>query len=245
MKASTGVRLDTLLVERGWVENLPKAHALILSGRVRWRGQTVTHVGLRVKDPIQLQVIPPRPYVSRGGEKLAGALKALSLSVQGKVCLDIGSSTGGFTDCLLQAGAQRVWALDVGHRQLDLQLRTNPRVRVQEGVNFRFFDPQTLSERPHFITADVSFISLGKILTKIWETLRPRGEALVLVKPQFEGSPKEAPQGLVKDEGIRQDILSRVRQMAQKAGFQVQGMVDSPMRGRKGNRETFFYLQKR
>lgn len=165
--------------------------------------------------------------------------------MQGKIALDIGSSTGGFTDCLLQAGAQSVWAIDVGYGLLDYNLRKDPRVHVLERQNFRFFDVQLLAETPTLVAVDVSFISLGKILPKIRECLTKGGDVIALVKPQFEGTPKEAPGGFVKDEPTRQAILERARKLVEKAGFDVLGVADSIVQGRKGNQETFFHLVKK
>jgi 23S rRNA (cytidine1920-2'-O)/16S rRNA (cytidine1409-2'-O)-methyltransferase len=183
-------------------------------------------------------------FVSRGGLKLQGALEEFQINVAGRVCLDIGASTGGFTDCLLQAGAQSVWAVDVGYGLLDSKLRHDPRVHLVERTNFRYFDPWVLSEAPDLVTVDVSFISLAKILPKIDEVLKAGGDVLALVKPQFEGTPKEVPGGFVRDEATRQLILARVRVTAEAAGFRIKKAVDSSVKGRKGNQETFFYLTK-
>jgi 23S rRNA (cytidine1920-2'-O)/16S rRNA (cytidine1409-2'-O)-methyltransferase len=196
------------------------------------------------KKPSQLDNLPAKSrYVSRGGDKLRGALDIFSISTEGKICLDVGSSTGGFTDCLLQTGAKSVWAVDVGWGLLDYKLRKDPRVHVLERTNFRFLETTTLSEPPQFAVVDVSFISLDKIFPKLMEVLTAGGEALVLVKPQFEGIPKEAPGGIVRDEEIRQKILAQVQLMAKAAGFKIQGLIDSSVRGRKGNQETFLYLR--
>jgi 23S rRNA (cytidine1920-2'-O)/16S rRNA (cytidine1409-2'-O)-methyltransferase len=195
--------------------------------------------------PSLLTNLPARSrYVSRGGDKLRGALDACSLSVEGKSCLDVGSSTGGFTDCLLQAGAREVWAIDVGWGILDAKLRSDPRVHLLEKTNFRFFEAGVLPQPPELVTVDVSFISLDKILPKIQQMLAPGGEALVLVKPQFEGTPKEVPGGFVKDETTRQAILQRVRAIAEHAGFRIEAMLDSVVKGRKGNQETFLRLRR-
>jgi 23S rRNA (cytidine1920-2'-O)/16S rRNA (cytidine1409-2'-O)-methyltransferase len=158
--------------------------------------------------------------------------------------MDVGSSTGGFTDCLLQAGAKSVYAIDVGYGLLDYKLRTDPRIHMIERTNFRFFEASKLNEKPQLVTVDVSFISLAKILSKIAEVLAPGGDVLVLVKPQFEGTPKEVPGGFVRDEPTRQMILSRVKEQVQKAGFQLKGTADSILKGRKGNQETIFHLVK-
>ncbi len=183
-------------------------------------------------------------FVSRGGHKLRGALDHFKISVQGLVCLDIGSSTGGFTDCLLQAGAKSVWAVDVGYGLLDYTLRKDPRVHVLERTNFRYFDASTLTEKPDFATVDVSFISLAKILPKIAEVLSSPKEVLALVKPQFEGTPKEVPGGFVCDEITRQAILQRAEKEIRDLGFKITGIQDSLVKGRKGNQETFFHLMK-
>ena len=183
-------------------------------------------------------------YVSRGGLKLEGALKHFRIPVAGRICLDVGSSTGGFTDCLLQAGAKSVWAVDVGYGLLDYNLRKDPRVHVLEKTNFRFIEPTRIAERPTLIVADVSFISLDKILPKIAECIAQDADVVVLVKPQFEGTPKEAPRGFVKDEATRQAILGRVKEMANKTGFVFKGVADAVIAGRKGNQETFFHLTK-
>ena len=156
--------------------------------------------------------------------------------------MDVGSSTGGFTDCLLQAGAKSVWAVDVGYGLLDYKLRNDPRVHLIERTNFRFFEASKLTEAPELITIDVSFISLAKILSKIMEVLLPGGDVLALVKPQFEGTPKEVPGGFVRDEPTRQMILSRVKLQIQEAGFKLKDSADSVLKGRKGNQESFFYL---
>lgn len=182
-------------------------------------------------------------YVSRGGDKLRGALDAFGIRVAGKTCMDVGCSTGGFTDCLLQDGAKRVIAIDVGYGLLDFKLRNNPRVDLFERTNFRHLERTLLNDSPELATVDVSFISLDKILPKLREILIPGGEALVLVKPQFEGSPKEVPGGFVKDESTRQCIVERIHTLAETTGFQVHGVKDSIVRGRKGNQETFFYLR--
>jgi 23S rRNA (cytidine1920-2'-O)/16S rRNA (cytidine1409-2'-O)-methyltransferase len=195
--------------------------------------------------PSKLSASKDQPkYVSRGGHKLRGALDHFQIPVKGRVCLDVGSSTGGFTDCLLQAGAQSVWAIDVGYGLLDYNLRKDPRVHLLERTNFRFMEISKLTETPMLLTVDVSFISLAKILPKIAEILKGSGDVLVMVKPQFEGTPKEVPGGFVRDEATRQMILDRVKAIIEKAGFTIQGLFDSTVKGRKGNQETFLHLVK-
>lgn len=197
------------------------------------------------RKPSPLANLPAKArYVSRGGDKLRGALDSFGLSVEGKTCLDVGSSTGGFTDCLLKAGARSVWAVDVGYGLLDYTLRQDPRIHLLERTNFRHLDLSLITEHPDFAVVDVSFISLEKIFPKIKDVLTPGGKALILVKPQFEGTPKEVPGGFVKDEIVRRDILERTRHTAEGFGFQVLGLVDSTVKGRKGNLEAFLYLAK-
>ena len=171
-------------------------------------------------------------------------MRALSLSVQDKICLDIGSSTGGFTDCLLRAGARSVWAVDVGWGLLDYNLRKDPRVHVLERTNFRHMNLALITDVPSFVTADVAFISLEKILPRIFELLQTGGEALVLVKPQFEATPKEAPGGVVRDEAVRARVTEHLKEFSKNLGFEVKTAIDSELKGPKGNRETFLHLVK-
>jgi len=156
--------------------------------------------------------------------------------------MDIGSSTGGFTDCLLQAGAASVWAIDVGYGLLDYNLKKDPRVHLLERTNFRFMEPSKLGETPSLVTIDVSFISLAKILPKIKEIIQGACDILAMVKPQFEGTPKEAPGGFVRDEATRKIILERVRKLVEETGFTIKDTSDSAVKGRKGNQETFMWL---
>jgi 23S rRNA (cytidine1920-2'-O)/16S rRNA (cytidine1409-2'-O)-methyltransferase len=237
-------RLDAIVVARGWAPSLLKAQALILSGQIHVRGTPAKHAGSLIGDPSEVEIVRPSPYVSRGGEKLAGALKSFAVPVRDKLCLDIGSSTGGFTDCLLQAGAREVIAVDVGEGQLDPKLRTDPRVDVREGVNIRYLASSDLPQAPAVITVDLSFISLEKVMGKIWELLAPGGVALVLVKPQFEAQPHEAPGGIVTDPQVRGRIVKHAAQLAKQTGFEVKGHIDSTLKGRKGNLEAFLHLAK-
>ncbi len=193
--------------------------------------------------PIRVKEDEPK-YVSRGGHKLRGAIDYFKIKIKDRVCLDVGSSTGGFTDCLLQAGAKSVWAVDVGYGLFDYTLKKNPCVHLFERTNFRYFEPSLLTETPDLVTVDVSFISLAKILPKIAEVLGNGGEVLAMVKPQFEGTPKEVPGGFVRDEETRQLILQRTKHEIEAAGFKILGTSDSTVKGRKGNQETFLYLVK-
>ncbi len=182
--------------------------------------------------------------MSRGGAKLRGALDHFKIPVHSRVALDIGSSTGGFTDCLLQAGAQSVWAVDVGYGLIDYKLRKDARVHLLERTNFRYLEASTITEIPEIVTIDVSFISIAKILPKLAEILTKPADILAMVKPQFEGTPKEVPGGFVRDEVTRQLILDRVAKQIQEAGFKILGTRDSVVKGRKGNQETFMYLRR-
>ncbi len=181
-------------------------------------------------------------YVSRGGHKLRGALDTFNIDPRGKVCLDIGSSTGGFTDCLLQAGAMAVWAVDVGYGLLDYNLRQDPRVHLLERTNIRHMDASTIKDAVDLIVIDVAFISLLKVLPKVREIAKNETVILALVKPQFEGTPKEVPGGFVKDVLTRQNIVGRTREGVLTQGFKVLSECDSVMKGRQGNQETFMQL---
>lgn len=234
-------RADRLLEQRGLAADLREAQALILAGRVYSLQVRVDKPGTLLATEAPLGVRPAGRFVSRGGDKLQGALKALSLDVKGSICLDLGASTGGFTDCLLQAGASRVWAFDVGAGQLDWSLRNDRRVRVREGINVRHITPEMVDESVDLIVADLSFISLRLILPAL-KTFCPV-RALVLVKPQFEAERDEVQAGgIVRDEALREEVVQRVRSFAAEQGFEIRGQVDSDVAGRKGNREVFLLL---
>jgi len=232
-------RLDVLLVERGLAETRSQAQALVLAGRVRGH----TKAGEQVDDAAELAVEPGPRFVSRGGEKLAHALEELDIDVTGEDCLDVGASTGGFTDCLLQAGAARVIALDVGYGQLHPRLRSDTRVTVLERKNVRSLDCAELPFRPTFVTADVSFISLGKALPPALTCAARDWRALVLVKPQFEAGRADVGKGgVVRDPEVRQRVLDEVTAQVREWGARLEGVVDSGLPGPKGNREFFLYL---
>ncbi len=237
------VRLDHYVVEHGWALNTKEAQAMILAGEFRVDSQPASS-GTLVSDEARVERLPRRRFVSRGGEKLNGALDAFSLTPFKLVCLDIGASTGGFTDCLLQRGARAVWALDVGRGLLDPHLRKDARVHVLDGINFRHFGRSLIQDPIDLATVDVSFISLSLIFPNLWRVLAPQGCALVLVKPQFEAPPKSAPKGVVREQRVRRNILQSVKHMAEDVGFVVKGSVDSSLKGRKGNQESFLYLEK-
>jgi 23S rRNA (cytidine1920-2'-O)/16S rRNA (cytidine1409-2'-O)-methyltransferase len=232
-------RLDVLLVERGLAETRSQAQALVLAGRVPGH----TKAGEQVDDAAELEVEAGPRFVSRGGEKLAQALAELEIDVMGDDVLDLGASTGGFTDCLLQAGAARVIALDVGYGQLHPRLRSDPRVTVLERKNVRELDCRELPFRPSFVTADVSFISLGKALPPALDCAADGWRALVLVKPQFEAGRADVGKGgVVRDPEVRRRVLDEVSAQVPKWGGRLEGVVESGLPGPKGNREFFLYL---
>jgi len=229
-------RLDLVLVERGLAETRSQAQALVLAGLVRGFDKP----GQQVPEDVELEVAQPPPFVSRGGEKLRNALAAFEVDVSGLDCADVGASTGGFTDCLLQAGAARVVAIDVGYGQLHPRLRDDPRVTVLERTNARVL--QELPFAPELVTCDVSFISVTKALPPVLALARPGWEALVLVKPQFEAGRAQAPKGVVRDVEVRRKVLESVIEAARAWGGETAGVVDSGVPGPKGNREFFVHL---
>jgi 23S rRNA (cytidine1920-2'-O)/16S rRNA (cytidine1409-2'-O)-methyltransferase len=229
-------RLDVLLVERGLAESRSQAQALVLAGLVPGHDKP----GAQLDDGVQLDVVSPPRYVSRGGEKLAHALSAFAVDPAGLDCLDVGASTGGFTDCLLQHGAHRVTAVDVGYGQLHPRLRADPRVHVLERLNIRRC--RELPYPPHLVTCDVSFISLEHALPPALALAAPGWEALALVKPQFEAGRADAPKGVVRDPEVRRRVLRRLCDCAGSWGARVAGVVDSGLPGPKGNRELFLHL---
>lgn len=236
-------RLDRLLVERGLVKSREEAARLILAGLVRVAGERVNKAGLtvRVGTPIEVDASPP--FVSRGGQKLAPTLDVFGIPVRGRVCLDVGASTGGFTHCLLERGASRVYAVDVGTLQLDARLRSDPRVVVMENVNARHLAPDAFPERPDLATLDVSFISLEKVLPPVVACLGSSGEAVALVKPQFEvGRGQVGKGGVVRNPAQHRAVLIRLARFALLHGWHVLGVTASPLKGPKGNREFFLHL---
>jgi 23S rRNA (cytidine1920-2'-O)/16S rRNA (cytidine1409-2'-O)-methyltransferase len=238
-------RLDAELVTRGLAKTRAKAQGLILAGRVLLAGKVVTKCGSFVGSDQEISVSPsPRPFVSRGGDKLAGALTDLGVSVSGTVAMDVGASTGGFTDCLLQRGASQVYAVDVGESLLDDSLRRDPRVVVREKVNFRYASPDLLPRKVSLATVDVSFISLRHILLPLRAFLLPGACVLALVKPQFEaGKGSVGKGGVVRDEEERRRAVRDIGEFARDAGFSVAGEAESRVKGPKGNREVFLLLK--
>src|SRR5438874_1758790 len=238
-------RIDRLLVERGLADSREKAQALIMAGNVLVDDEPARKAGLPVDEGADIQLKKaPHPYVSRGGIKLQGAVEDFGLHVQGNVCLDIGSSTGGFTHFLLLHGAERVYALDVDVKQLDWKIRNDPRVRLIE-LNARFLEAADVGEAVDLVTIDASFISLTMILPRIPAVLKPGGDCLALVKPQFEvGREHVGKGGIVRDARLQQTAIEKVRGAGESAGLQFVGSHESPITGREGNREFFVFFKK-
>ena len=229
-------RLDVLLVEQGLAESRSKAQALVLAGRVPGYDKA----GQQVDESVELEVTEPARFVSRGGEKLAHALEAFGVDPAGRDALDVGAATGGFTDVLLQRGAARVIALDVGYGQLHPRIRDDPRVTVLERVNVR--ELRELPFPPELVVCDVSFISVRKALPAAVELAAPSWEAVALVKPQFESARGEARRGVVRDRAVHRRVLREVAEAAVEWQARVAGVVDSGLPGPKGNREFFLHL---
>jgi 23S rRNA (cytidine1920-2'-O)/16S rRNA (cytidine1409-2'-O)-methyltransferase len=235
------MRLDQLMVERGLAESRARAQALIIAGMVRVDGRTVDKPGTRVPLDAQVTVEQGLPYVSRGGVKLAAGLDAFSIDPRGMVAADVGASTGGFTDCLLQRGAARVYAIDVGYGQLAWSLRTDPRVVVMERTNVRYL--QSLPEPVDLVTIDVSFISLRLVLPVVVGWLKPTGAIVALVKPQFEvGRGEVGRGGVVRRPEQHLAVLEQVAEFAAALGLRLEGVEPSPIAGPAGNREFLAYL---
>jgi 23S rRNA (cytidine1920-2'-O)/16S rRNA (cytidine1409-2'-O)-methyltransferase len=235
-------RIDSLLVERGLVESRAKAQALIMAGEVRVEGKAAIKPGALVAEEAVITLLQPPPFVSRGGIKLDFALGHFRLDVSSKVAADIGASTGGFTDCLLQREASRVYALDVGYGQLDYRLRKDERVVVMERVNARY--PISLPEKVDLATIDLSFISVEKVLPSVARLLKGDGYLLVLLKPQFEAKRSEVGKGgIVRQPIIHARVIGRFVAWAVGQGFRVGGLVASPILGAEGNMEFFVLLR--
>lgn len=231
-------------MEKGFVPTRTKAQALILAGRVTVNGKPGRKAGTAVSTQANVEVSSGPRYVSRGGDKLHGAILDLNITVAGKVCLDVGASTGGFTDCLLQEGARRVYAADVGKGQLDFSLRQDPRVVVIEQTHILSLDASFLEERPNLATIDVSFISLKRVLSRVAGLLMPASTVLALVKPQFEVGRKHLRKGVVRSIEMQQKAVADVKEYAAEAGLQVVGEAPSRLKGPKGNQEYFLHMIK-
>jgi 23S rRNA (cytidine1920-2'-O)/16S rRNA (cytidine1409-2'-O)-methyltransferase len=231
------MRLDLLMVERGLAESRARAQALILAGEVRVEGQVVDRAAANIPTDAGITIEQGPRFVSRGGDKLEGALAAFPVDVDGRICADVGSSTGGFTDCLLQHGAAKVYAIDVGKGILHWKLRNDPRVVVMESTNARYVE--SLPEPVSLVTIDASFISLKIILPVVKGWFDSKGEAIALIKPQFEAGRKVMAKndGVVRDPEVHRQVLEAVLDFAQDAGFSVRGLIRSPLTGPKGNVE--------
>lgn len=237
-------RIDKLLIERGLVDSRLKAQALILEGKVIVDGLKVNKAGKIVSSDSEIKLSGEEiPYVSRGGLKLEAALKEFGIKVTDKVAIDVGASTGGFTDCLLKFGVRKVYAIDVGYGQLAWSLRQNHRVIPIERVNIRYMERSTIKENIDIATVDISFISLEKVLPAVKKFLDPEGEIVALIKPQFEvGKGGVGKGGIVKEEDKRLKVLEKIRTFAEDSGFEVSGLMRSPILGHKGNVEYLIYL---
>jgi len=238
---SKKVRVDVLLVERGLVESRSLAQRLVMAGQVRADGQVVSKPSHKIADNVALTVDHGPRFVSRGGDKLAAAFETFDLDVNGKICADVGASTGGFTDCLLQNGAEKVYAIDVGQGILHWKMRNDPRVVVMEGTNARYVE--SLPETIDFVTIDASFISL-KILLPAIKAWGEAGEALALIKPQFEAGRKQVARGkgVVRNPEIHRQVLAEVLSFVVETGFEIRGLARSPVLGPKGNVEFLAWL---
>ncbi len=237
-------RLDVLLVERGYAENRTKAQAIIMSGQVYVQGQKADKPGTSYEETAEIEVRGATcPYVSRGGLKLEKALRDFGVDPTGYVCSDSGASTGGFTDCLLQQGAKKVFAIDVGYGQLDWKIRSDPRVVVMERTNVRYVTPEQLGEPLDLSVIDVSFISLKIVLPVIKTFLKSTGQVLCLIKPQFEaGKDKVGKKGVVRDPETHKEVLDNFIALTQEVGFTILGLTFSPVKGPEGNIEFLAHL---
>jgi len=242
-KRGKKVRIDRLLVDMGLVKSRERAQALVMAGRVSANGAVVSKAGAAVDPAAEITVREDFPYVGRGGLKLEGALDGFGMEVRGLAVMDVGSSTGGFTDCLLKRGAARVHAVDVGKGLIDSKLRADPRVHLIEGRNIRYLDAGEVGERVDMAVVDVSFISLKKVIPKLKFFLNPEGTILALVKPQFEvGKGQVGKGGIVRDPEQHRAVIEDMKSFSIDEGFSVKGVMESPITGAKGNREFWLYL---
>jgi 23S rRNA (cytidine1920-2'-O)/16S rRNA (cytidine1409-2'-O)-methyltransferase len=239
-------RLDVLLVNRGLASSREKAKTIIMSGDVFVNGQREDKAGSTFDDKCEIEVRGNKlKYVSRGGLKLEKAVNEFGLSFDGLTCMDIGASTGGFTDCMLQNGAKKVYSIDVGHGQLDWKLRNDERVICMEKTNFRYIKPEDIGEKIDFASCDVSFISLTKILLAARALLKDEGRMVLLIKPQFEaGREKVGKKGVVRDEAVHVEVIEKIVRFADICGFDILRLDYSPIKGPEGNIEYLIYLRK-
>jgi 23S rRNA (cytidine1920-2'-O)/16S rRNA (cytidine1409-2'-O)-methyltransferase len=237
------VRIDCLLVERGLADSRQKAQAMIMAGQVIADNQKVIKAGQLFSPAVIPRLLGEQPrYVGRGGLKLEAALQKFSIDVDSQICLDVGASTGGFTDCLLQAGAKKVYAVDVGTNQLDWRLRVNKKVVVLEKVNARFLDSTVVPELVHFVCCDVSFISVTLILPALGRLTDPGSRLVILAKPQFEvGRELVGKGGIVDDPALHRQVVAKIRIAMERTGFRFVSAIESPIRGAEGNREFLLH----
>ncbi len=242
----TRERLDKLLVDRGIVQSRERARAMIMAGKVAVDGKTVDKPGTQIDEEARLEVQRgDSSYVSRGGEKLEGALKVFAVDPKGMVAMDVGASTGGFTDCILQKGAEKVYAVDVGYGQLAWKLRRDPRVVNLERRNIRYLPREEVKEALDLIVIDTSFISVEKFLPHLLGFLKKGGAIISLIKPQFEvGKGEVGKGGVVRDRALHEKVIERISDFSRRLGLKVLGVTESPLLGPKGNKEFFIYLKK-
>ena len=246
MSETSKERLDVLVFEKGLSRSREEARALIMEGRVLVNGEREEKPGTRFAcDSVITIKGETRQFVSRGGKKLAKAVECFSLDLKGRICMDAGCSTGGFTDCMLQNGAVKVYSVDVGYGQLDWGLRNDPRVVCMEKTNIRYLEKESLQELPDFVSIDVSFISLSKILANIYSLMAEKGEIAALIKPQFEaGREKVGKKGVVRDVKVHEEVIHNVIQYSLEAGFSAAELDYSPIKGPEGNIEYLIHLLK-
>ena len=240
-------RLDVLLVSQGLAASREKAKAIIMSGNVLVNGQREDKAGTMIDVKAEITVKGGQlKYVSRGGLKLEKAMSHFDLTLEGRVCMDVGASTGGFTDCMLQNGAVKVYSVDVGHGQLDWKLRNDPRVVCMEKTNIRYVTPEQIEEPAAFVSIDVSFISLTKVLPPVRELMTENGEIVCLIKPQFEaGREKVGKKGVVRDPKVHEEVIEKVIDFASTIGLESRELEFSPIKGPEGNIEYLLHLLKR
>jgi len=237
-------RLDVALVERGLIDSREKARRAIMAAQVLVNGQPVAKAGTLVAADAELSLVAREKFVGRGGLKLEGALDTFEIDPTGRICIDVGASTGGFTDCLLQRGAAKVYAVDVGHGQIDWRIRQDTRVDVREGVNARYLLSADFDPSPSLAVADVSFISLTLVLPAVFALLLPESEMVVLIKPQFELARADVGRGgIVREAGLREQAVERIRDFVARSGCQWVALRESPITGRDGNVEFLAHIR--
>ena len=235
------IRFDELVIKRGMASSLKEAQARIMAGEIDAPRISLPKPGTLVDPALEITVKASNPYVSRGGLKLEAAIKEFRINVEGRICMDVGASTGGFTDCLLQHGASKVYAVDVGKNLMDSALKNDPRVISIEDTNFRYFPHNALKEHVEFVTIDVSFISLKKVVPPVVDHTVAGAEILALVKPQFEADRSKIIKGVVRDDSVRAAIIEDITSFFRELGIEPAGGMDCPIKGPKGNREYFLH----